>query len=301
MEIINQNPDCGIITIFIHNTCNFKCSYCSPEHYGGKNNWPQNWDNYLDLIDDLKEKNKYVYIEVSGGEPTLWPKFQQFVEHIVDDTTYIEFDTNGSRTNRYWESFKPMKNVAGHFSWHGEFVDDEHYLDVLEIMQDKVACTSILMMVPETFDRARRMYDRIVQRGMRVEIIPKYTREKIDRSGYFSYPPDQHEWISGRYYNNQVDNNGTFELPIDADVDGKRMKLSEMINQGLYKFEGWTCTAGQKRLFVNVDGEIYRCSKFVGGSLGNINNVWMLPNENVICDTSKDCTCKFDTVTTRWK
>ena len=302
MEIVNSNPDCGIMTFFIHNTCNFKCSYCNEEHYGGSHRWPegQTWDNYLDLIDDMKEKNKYLYIELLGGEPTLWPKFHEFVEYISDKNTFIEYETNGSRTLRYWNKLKPHQATA-HFSWHNEFTDDEHYLDVLEIMQDKVDCTAVLMMVPKAFDRARRMYDRIVQRGLRIEVIPKYTRINISRSGYMEYDEEQHKWLTTHYYNEMKRNSIDWNLRVDADVNGERVKLATMINQGMYRFKGWTCTAGIKRLFVDVDGEIYRCTKQVGGSLGNINTVWQLPTTNITCDTDKDCACKLETIISKWK
>ena len=111
MEIINSNPDCGVMTFFIHNTCNFKCSYCSEEHYGGSHRWPegQTWDNYLDLIDDMKEKNKYLYIELLGGEPTLWPKFHEFVEYISDENTFIEYETNRHFGNTYEGNLRKKK------------------------------------------------------------------------------------------------------------------------------------------------------------------------------------------------
>ena len=28
MHITNENLDCAIITLFIHNVCNYNCSYC---------------------------------------------------------------------------------------------------------------------------------------------------------------------------------------------------------------------------------------------------------------------------------
>jgi MoaA/NifB/PqqE/SkfB family radical SAM enzyme len=114
------------------------------------------------------------------------------------------------------------------------------------------------------------------------------------------YPQDQHDWITSHYYNNLGPNGIKWELPIDCDYNGERIKLAEMVKQGIYRFKGWNCTAGLKRLYVDVDGEIYRCTKQVGGSLGNINTVWKLPDDNIVCDTDKDCACKLETIISKW-
>ena len=76
MHITNENLDCCIVTLFIHNVCNYSCSYCSDYHRDGTQRWPEDWEPYLDLIKRLKKRNKYLYVEVLGGEPTVWPKFQ---------------------------------------------------------------------------------------------------------------------------------------------------------------------------------------------------------------------------------
>ena len=57
MRITNNNPDCGIVNIMLHDVCNYKCSYCHPYHYGGKNRWPADWENYVDLLNDFEKNN----------------------------------------------------------------------------------------------------------------------------------------------------------------------------------------------------------------------------------------------------
>ena len=88
MHITNENLDCAIITLFIHNVCNYNCSYCDDYHRDGSERWPTDWKPYIDLIEKMQKKNKYLYVEVLGGEPTLWPKFQDFVDTISSDTVF---------------------------------------------------------------------------------------------------------------------------------------------------------------------------------------------------------------------
>ena len=136
MHITSENLDCCIVTLFISNVCNYNCSYCSDFHRDGSHRWPTDWQPYIKLIEELQEKNKYLYVEVLGGEPTVWPKFQEFVDVISSDNVFVEYSTNASRTLRYWNNFKTQRAFV-FLSWHYEEADDDHFYEVAKIMQDK--------------------------------------------------------------------------------------------------------------------------------------------------------------------
>ena len=53
MHITSENLDCCIVTLFVHNVCNYTCSYCSDYHRDGTSRWPEDWKAYLDLIEKL--------------------------------------------------------------------------------------------------------------------------------------------------------------------------------------------------------------------------------------------------------
>ena len=74
----------------------------------------------------------------------------------------------------------------------------------------------------------------------------------------------------------------------------------KVLDQNLHKFKGYTCTAGIKRLFVEPDGTILRCTKRVGGSLGNLFKSYTLPKDPIVCDYSA-CPCKLDAIVEKWK
>ena len=60
MHITNENLDCCILTLFVHNVCNYSCSYCNDYHRDGSHRWPTDWQPYLDLIQEIKKQNKYI-------------------------------------------------------------------------------------------------------------------------------------------------------------------------------------------------------------------------------------------------
>ena len=296
MRITNENLDCCIVTLFIHNVCNFNCSYCSDFHRDGSYRWPDDWTKYLEFINELKKRNKNLYVEVLGGEPTVWPKFQDFVDEISDENVFVEYGTNASRTLRYWEKFREQ-NTFVFLSWHNEEADDDHFVKVAEIMQHKASVSVPLMIVPDTFERAKVLYERLTK--LNVEITPKFVRTSIHGHSYFEYTDEQREWITTKYFNKMKPFGIKWKFPQTLRFDGKEIKFMKVLDQGLHKFEGYTCTAGIKRFMVEPDGNILRCTKRVGGSLGNINTGYTLPDDPIVCNY-KACPCKLDAVVEKW-
>ena len=296
MHITNENLDCCIVTLFIHNVCNYSCSYCSDFHRDGSYRWPEDWTPYLNFINDLKQRNRYLYIEVLGGEPTVWPAFQDFVDTISDDRVFVEFSTNASRTLRYWEQFRTHRAFV-FLSWHYEQTDDDHFYRVAEIMQHKASVSIPLMVVPDNYDRAVALYERL--RGLNVEITPKFTRTSIHGHDYFAYTDTQRAWIQNNYYNKMRDFGLTWTVPRNLHFDGEQRKFMTVLDQGLHRFEGYTCTAGIKRFSVDPNGDIKRCTKRVGGVIGNLFTGYTLPDAPIVCNYAA-CPCKLDAIVEKW-
>jgi organic radical activating enzyme len=297
MHITNENLDCCILTLFVHNVCNFSCRYCNDYHRDGSNRWPTDWQPYLDLIEQIKKRNKYVYVEVLGGEPTVWPKFQEFVDTISEENVFVEYATNASRSLRYWKSFKTQRAFV-FLSWHSEEIDDDHFVEVARIMQDKASVSIPLMIIPDNFERSKILYNRLTE--FKVEITPKFTRTSIDGTSYFNYTDEQREWITNNSWNKMKPLGINWKIPQNLHFDGQPMRFMNVLDKGLHKFEGYTCTAGIRRLMVEPDGNIKRCTKGVGGSLGNIKTGnYSLPDTPIVCDY-RACPCKLDAVVEKW-
>lgn len=297
MHITSENLDCCIVTLFIHNVCNYSCSYCSDFHRDGSQRWPTDWAPYIKLIDELKERNKYLYVEVLGGEPTVWPKFQDFVDTISSDNVFVEYSTNASRTLRYWEKFRSQRAFV-FLSWHYEEADDDHFYKVAEIMQHKASVSIPLMILPNNFERAKVLFERL--KGLKVEITPKFVRKSIHGTEYFKYTDEQREWITSNNYFNMKDFGLDWTFPRNLHFDGEPMAFMKVLDKELHRFKGFTCTAGMKRLMVEPDGNILRCTKRVGGSLGNLlTGEYTLPDKPIVCDYTA-CPCKLDAIVEKW-
>lgn len=297
MHITSENLDCCIVTLFIHNVCNYNCSYCNDYHRDGSHRWPDDCTKWVDFINDLKKRNKYLYVEVLGGEPTVWPKFQDFVDEISDENVFVEYATNASRTLRYWEKFRSQRTFV-FLSWHNEEADDDHFYEVAKIMQHKASVSVPLMIVPQTFDRAKKLFERLST--LNIEVTPKFVRTSINGTSYFEYTDEQRDWIQNTKHNKMKPFGIDWKIPQTLYFDGTPIKFMTVLDKEMHKFTGWSCTAGIKRLMVEPDGNIKRCTKGVGGSLGNIKTgKYTLPDDPIICDY-RACPCKLDAIVEKW-
>ena len=62
------------------------------------------------------------------------------------------------------------------------------------------------------------------------------------------------------------------------------LKFMKVLDPTKHIFDGYTCTAGIKRLMVEPDGNILRCTKRVGGSLGNLKTGEYTLPKIIVCD-----------------
>ena len=210
---------------------------------------------------------------------------------------FVEYATNASRTLRYWESFKAQRSFV-FLSWHAEEADDDHFVEVAKIMQHKASVSIPLMIVPDNYERAKILYERLSE--LNVEITPKFTRTSIDGTSYFEYTEEQRDWIQNNSCNKMKPFGIDWKIPQTLHYDGTPIKFMKVLDQNLHKFTGWSCTAGIRRLMVEPDGNIKRCTKGVGGSLGNIKTgKYTLPDDPIICDY-RACPCKLDAVVEKW-
>jgi len=89
--------------------CNQNCPFCSVKN--------RNRNEDLNLQDALLITKYYVHYGVKGiemtggGEPTLWPHFEEFIEKISQEPVKIGLITNGRLLHKYSPEF------LRHFTW----------------------------------------------------------------------------------------------------------------------------------------------------------------------------------------
>lgn len=301
MHLTNSGPkNCAIISYMPHNVCNYSCTYCSAWHNDGSNRWNIDYTSPANFVNEIRVKNKYVYIEILGGEPTLWPNLQNFINEICHDNVVIELNTNGSRTLRYWQDFKKANYIIN-FTWHSAEADTLHLYEVVKIMKDKSYSCVTFMMTPENFNIAKDAILLFETLGVQIDVKP--TRINIGSSELYPFTNEQLQYITE--YKNDWKNINT---PVWWNLYPKDIKINNALPEPWYKiviekqniYTNWTCTAGLNRFTIDPLGNINRCYQNIGGSIGNVFTGYTLPTDAVICTFADQCSCKLDAMVEKW-
>jgi MoaA/NifB/PqqE/SkfB family radical SAM enzyme len=271
--------------------CNYSCSYCAPSLHNGKHRWLDNYSNVINLINKFRQNSPLV-LDIMGGEPTLWPKFQDFCKEIKSNelTTSIQFTSNGSRTVRYWETFDAPVDTLG-FSFHPEFAKEQHYIDILQVLHKRYNVKVFLMMPPTEYDRIRKFYYDILNSDLEIDVAVKLIKDNQHNGLIDGYTNQHKQFSTNRMWKSKVSIiDDSFPL-----LNGKKFIPQELVNTGKDNFKGWMCNVGIDRLSIEPNGDVYGSTCYITKPYGNINTDKDidLPILPTLC-TKNRCGCGAD-------
>lgn len=96
-----MKPQLKYTEVNITNVCNYSCAHCqSLNNYAFKGH--QNWDDYKNEYLNLSQQLDIDQIQIIGGEPTLNPDFEKWVDGISKlwPGSKLQIATNGSRLDK---------------------------------------------------------------------------------------------------------------------------------------------------------------------------------------------------------
>ena len=94
-EKVKKGESIAILQFQYDYTCNFKCEHCSVKRFQGKK------EGRYFTIPDVRELSRQAdemglaHIVITGGEPLVFPDFDDLVKAIDPQKFYITSDTNG--------------------------------------------------------------------------------------------------------------------------------------------------------------------------------------------------------------
>ncbi len=301
------NEDWFVVNWCLGNTCNYKCSYCPSSLHDGSKRWPepQVIKNFIAKVKD-HYFHKNIYFEFTGGEVTMYKHFIEICQFCTEMGVKVGLISNGSRTLRYWEeNMQYFDHVC--LSYHPEFADEEHFLNVVKLLHKNVRTHVNVMMSPEKFEQCFEIADKVKDIGdLSIALQPlivdfgdtlyeytEYQKSLIDR---------QHELITKHikftkpleYYRGAM-------RKVYADGTSVPSSAHRFINEKTNDWSGWKCYAGVEQLIVDMDGSYHRGWCREGGQLGRIDDTELFfPLDPVHC-TKKMCHCNFDIMCTKEK
>lgn len=261
----------------IHWRCNYRCPYCW---------WHGRWEelsrhNYYPGIDQLIRVWKRIYqhygcvhIEISGGEPMLYPEFPEFLSNAVK---YHTIGINTNLSDNVEAIVKKVKDnkVALRFNttFHPLFADFDEFVEKLSLLEKSNFSVGVSYLAwPGQIEDIPKYRENFQAKGYRLSILTFWG--KLNHKDYpASYTQIEKEIIS----------------PNLGKRSGEEFQIKPVIT------EGKLCKAGHTYATVHPDGKALRCG---GGSweredspLGNIfDEEFRLLDEAMPC-TSRYCPC----------
>jgi len=296
-----------VVNWCLGNTCNYSCSYCPSDLHDGSKRWPdpQIIKNFI-----VKVKNHYlhknIYFEFTGGEVTMYKHFTDICRFCTDMDVRVGLISNGSRTIRYWEENKQYFDHVC-LSYHPEFADDQHFIEVIKTLNNDVRTHVNIMMCPQNFEKCYEVADAVKDLGnLSIALQPLihdfgdtlYDYNDFQRKIF----EKQHELLTRHIkFTKPFDYYRGAMRMIDSEGNSKVSSAHRFISEKINNWSGWNCYAGIEQLIVDMDGTIHRGWCKVGGKIGHIeDNDLILPLYPIICNKNM-CHCNFDIMCTKEK
>ena len=304
----------------LHNTCNYRCSYCPSYNQNASQEWLRK-DHVFKFIDAVYEyyvkqmQLKRIQVSFTGGEPTLWSGFKDICLYIVTRGMTIGITSNGSLMIDYWE------DIAHLFDWiclsyHPEYVDDQNFYNLVNYMHNRpnIAVPAIrLMMLPEKiyWDKCIAFADKIklAMGNWAIEFV-KIQNDFGEDITSVHYNEDQINFLRLNGYKEQRGRPDlirptaySWDLNVIYSTGEKeKLRTNDLINKDLATFTSWGCNIGLELLCVDYHGNITPSGCLQCGAIGRISqdNVFVFPNQPIICK-KQWCNCGTEIMVTKSK
>ena len=312
----NRKSNTLSINWALGNTCTYKCSYCTPEHYGATNPWPP-VEKALEIVAEInrvyKEHKTSIVWELIGGEVTVWKDIEKFVTELKKyDNNYVRLVTNGARSVRWWDQYGGMFSDIV-YSFHPEFADKDHCLEVCNLLDSKGVKTGALVLaLASKWEYVVETYELLKEKGTFAVLAKKPIREnyKSDDIGshlrMVTYTQEQLEWLRQdntiiRKQSTSMGSGITFRY---NETDYIKSIPEAMAASGENSWTGWKCNVGIDVLYIGSNGMVSadascRQGKVFGNYLTDNCTTFDWTVEPTVCKV-KHCFCSHDVRAAKW-
>jgi len=243
-----------------------------------------------------------VFFQLSGGEVTMYRKITDLVEFLRGLGAQVGVISNASRTAVWWDGFAQSLDMAV-LTHHIEYVQLEHFIEVVQCVNNRTRVHVNVTMVPARFDECLNNARSIAEKCPQATITLKPLLINFDTVMY-EYTAQQKaamlNWPERQITSSKPPCRGLMRKVYD-DGSTELVKAAHLIVKGENRWRGWECHIGLELLSVTKDGYVYRGVCRQGGRLGHIRDGQLeLPQNGILCEKAV-CHCVSDILTSKWK
>ncbi len=300
----------------LHDKCNYDCPFCGDENKKGLVGW-SDFETNKKIVDSIAAscKDSNYWIQITGGEPTLYPKFIELLKYMREKGAWISVISNGSRTLRWWKELAEADVVdLLYLTFHSQQqASYKHLVDVSNLFFDKE--TLVINMSTYTVDTLDYLFEGldylvantgniIVTNAM--DTITYRIDETMIGKEKFDKLIESYNIQRGNRFADKKMSKVPFELmPLATtsvvtynDDTNETKNIIQMMKNGENRFEGWECYAGIESMNIE-NGFKYRGGCKRDKTKFKPENLTFF-EKPFICDVA-DCYCGIDMVMTKIK
>ena len=294
---LGSSGDYTHVEWMLGNTCTYACSYCPAHLHDGSIRW-LDYDKVLAFIARLDahytKLGKRIWLQFTGGEPTVYPRFLELIEHCHRRGFRQSVISNGVRTLRFWDEAAALLDYVI-LTYHVEYVDRSHFFAVVERVRRDAGVHVNVTMLPEQFAACHEAAQALFDAYQDISVTMKPLRKDFEHDLY-DYSSAELEVLRRQFgVGRRIVRSRPRSLMSKVFRDGRRSEQSAngFIIKGENRWQGWRCAAGVEALRIMANGTVYRGQCRVGGPVGRIEAEVELPSEFITCDRSR-CSCISD-------
>ncbi len=309
LKLEHENPlhsETIVVNWCITTRCNYRCLYCSNDLNGGQ--FPGvDLDTCRRFVDRLLEHyagrlGKKVFIELTGGEATLYPGLLELLRHIKNQGGNCGLISNGSLRLEKWDEVVPLLDHLC-LSFHPRQSRPSHFLELARKVHPLTSTHFNIMMYPQLFDQALEMATSLKSAVTDSTIQLQPLLEKLNPGmPMMQYTEVQHQVMtnfdgSTPWLRKGFSTRGGMTL-IDSQGGHVLMQPPQIVLAKINRWKNWTCWVGLECLVIKADGEIFRawCRQDLVGWIHTFD--WEFPTTPTICKRDS-CHCNADITTSR--
>lgn len=277
---------------WLHNHCNYNCSYCPDILKSGSINMPSLSDckHFVDSINiHIKTQKKIGHYYFTGGEVTLWPHFIELLEYIKKEENYIGIRSNASMPIEQWVKLLDFIDAVN-IEFHTEFTHQSHFLLAYNAAKKKNKSVGLTVsMLPDRWSELEEM----------VKTIKKiWPDQHIHKKLLFEDPAinKQPKTYSNEQQVNLKRQHG--DLIITENNEDQFTDFNALVLEDKNIFLEQSCMAGLEQIIVDAWGRVARGHCRMGGHIGQIGKGYKWPIEPVVCEIDR-CRNGFDICATK--
>lgn len=261
LKIHNADTETLDVEFVLGNVCNYKCHYCFPGCHEGTHRWPDH-EIIVTNIKKLfafykKQGKKKIDLKIIGGEPTLWPHLETFVEEIKKDVdVFVRISTNASRTIKYWQEKSHLFDEIT-ISVHNEFVKLDHIIEVANFIHEQKRSNLYVyvLMDPNNWARSLECFNYLMDNSKEWFLAP----QPVLFNNLTVYDSAQTKYLSlmekRQSVNPRTDKKPNIIMQLEHSLE-EPYDYKKIVLSNANRFYGYNCNLGLDRIYISIDGDI---------------------------------------------